>query len=754
MDPRFLQKDEVELELEIRGIDHNLPQVVEVLSSYIEDEAASLRPVPLNLHAGFRTIVSECSEIQSKLSSIRITTGDFDELLRCRARYLHLLGRVNRLLSRSGSHALVLRLESAIREGFVVCSNWIENQLGSDSAETVRDKVEEAAQQQAGALLQLLQSDKDASIPPPPLQHSPKNQLAQHSQSTSTEALASAIRADNINTNPPPPAQHSQKNQRSQFSSMEALGTNNPAGEILSNRASTVQRSPTFLNEALGMYNETAQLAPLTNFSTGTDRRRSSFDDRHQEIHLNPEVIISNSNQNDQFSPASNSGNERVQPSSYFHQAVQTEAATNSNPQMYSQVPQHRTAYASSHQQQSSVTRFPVQTERTRNFIPPTIPPYPQPHATYCGTQQHQSLAPHFPFPGSVSYMDDRQGRGGRVQSNSAQGFSMSKWPLRFAGSSQDLPVDEFLFRAETLARLENLQHPALALGLHQLLVGAAASWYWIYIRNEPNASWIQVKQALTFAFQSNISDAAIRRLIMDRLQRPGERFMDFCVAIQGLEVRLARRMSEVELLDTLRRNMLSHLQDRLLFVPINSILGLQQRVRQIEELVQRQAEVQTARRPIGRIHELSVPVSTFAAEHEDLTRQTEFSSGAGSDNNIEVLRNIELTPFNQLPPGFDAEEHSVQTFGDIGWINAIGNTANKEFCCWNCDASGHTYMDCPSRDRKIFCYGCGEKNVVRPHCPKCSIRLLQGNASRNVRSNGLRGVQRAPGHQSFRPPH
>lgn len=61
---------------------------------------------------------------------------------------------------------------------------------------------------------------------------------------------------------------------------------------------------------------------------------------------------------------------------------------------------------------------------------------------------------------------------------NPSQTWVMGKWPLRFGGRPNDLPVDEFIFRTETLARQANLSQPSLALGLHQILNGSSASWY------------------------------------------------------------------------------------------------------------------------------------------------------------------------------------------------------------------------------------------------------------------------------------
>lgn len=164
-----------------------------------------------------------------------------------------------------------------------------------------------------------------------------------------------------------------------------------------------------------------------------------------------------------------------------------------------------------------------------------------------------------------------------------ANGWSMSKWPLRFGGGPRDMPVDEFLFRTETLARVGNLSQVSLTWGLHQVLTGSAASWYWVFIRNTPHATWPQMRAAFRFAFQSNVSDSAIRRQINDRLQRSGERFMEFCLAIQEMAVRLTNRMCDAELMEILRRNMLSSLQDHLLFQPTASVFELQLRCQQLD---------------------------------------------------------------------------------------------------------------------------------------------------------------------------
>lgn len=318
---------------------------------------------------------------------------------------------------------------------------------------------------------------------------------------------------------------------------------------------------------------------------------------------------------------------------------------------------------------------------------------------------------------------------------NLTQAWAMGRWPLRFSGGPKDLHIDLFIFRAETLARQANLPLAALALGLHHILTGTASSWYWLFLQNEPNATWAEIKSALKLAFQPNASDEAIRRLIADRMQRNGERFLEFSIAIRELENRLVERMTEREILNTLRNNMLPHIQDRLLFVTIASVRELQMRVHQVEELGQRQSEVQQLRRSAARVHEIAAnPMAT--TEHNAAPIYDPYSIGISqlSESKAADSRTNFLTP---PPVRTEATNPFSQPNDQQDYLCAMMNTPadqNQFTVCWNCDDIGHTFMDC-SATRSIFCYGCGTKNVVRPQCQKCSSRLLSGNVRRNVRS-------------------
>lgn len=328
----------------------------------------------------------------------------------------------------------------------------------------------------------------------------------------------------------------------------------------------------------------------------------------------------------------------------------------------------------------------------------------------------------------------------------------MLKWPLRFSGGPRDLPVEEFIFRAETLARVGNVSEAALAFGLHQLLTDAAASWYWVYIRGQPNVTWPEVRAALTFAFRSSATDAAITRQIHDRLQRQGERFMEYCLAIQGLALRLQRRMSDAELLEVLRRNMAPAYQDRLLFRPVANVHELQELCQQIEEMWRSQNEVTQSRRPPPRVHEVAALSDALDAQHMTHWPVQPPSSPWWPTESVHASQPpppMPYTPIGQeyhyygspnvasqpaYPPGVVPNASAGVTDEQRDWVCAMDAATRGEYTiCWNCDDMGHTFMDCPAA-RKLFCYGCGAKNIVRSQCQKCSVIRIQGNAQRNGR--------------------
>lgn len=88
----------------------------------------------------------------------------------------------------------------------------------------------------------------------------------------------------------------------------------------------------------------------------------------------------------------------------------------------------------------------------------------------------------------------------------------MASWSVRFDGTDSILPVEEFIFREETMAEGENVPNQMLAGGLHYLLTGNALTWYWLYKRQNRNVTWNDLQRALKSEFKSKDTDYETRK--------------------------------------------------------------------------------------------------------------------------------------------------------------------------------------------------------------------------------------------------
>lgn len=148
----------------------------------------------------------------------------------------------------------------------------------------------------------------------------------------------------------------------------------------------------------------------------------------------------------------------------------------------------------------------------------------------------------------------------------------------------------------------------------------------------------------------------------------------------------LASRMStpipEQQLIEMLTRNLLPEIRHELLYVQIRSIAHLRKLVQMRENLL---GEVATRRFP------KPAPNPVF------------------SRRNVAALE----------------DDNSIQdTDPNLGDVDAI-QAPIKIYRCWNCDGEGHGWDMC-LENRKVFCYGCGAKNIYKPQCPNCLAKRAE----------------------------
>lgn len=254
-------------------------------------------------------------------------------------------------------------------------------------------------------------------------------------------------------------------------------------------------------------------------------------------------------------------------------------------------------------------------------------------------------------------------------------------WSLKFTGHNNSMSVDEFIYRVNILTT-NNLRgdFETLCKHAHSLFEGKALEWYWRYHRHTNDFDWFSLTNALRIQYKQDYSDFDILDEMRRRKQKPTENFDEFYDAISAITDKLRTPISDIDLCETLIRNLKLEVRHELLHLEISSVSQLRREVRKHEKFM---SDLHESRRTIkGRISEM--------------TSENEILSAKDIVNEDEVC------------------------------------ALNAKVICWNCDKTGHTYFDCLA-PRTVFCYGCGAKNIYKPNCLKCSNKA-SGNGQKDVR--------------------
>lgn len=320
--------------------------------------------------------------------------------------------------------------------------------------------------------------------------------------------------------------------------------------------------------------------------------------------------------------------------------------------------------------------------------------------------QQHQQSRHH-------EYLQQRQLQDQQPQQTHRlnMGQIMARWSIRFPGNN-NLTMDEFIFRVETLAEADGIPQASLILGLHLLLEKRAADVYWNHRRKYPLATWDHLKCILLERYATQESDIELRKSIADRRQLTGESFADFCLDIENLAARMRRPMDEGELIEYLRNNMSFRLQDALMLHPTFTIRELQSHCRRFERVWMSQS--QFTRRTVGRVNEVDT-----AADMMPIEQPVNEATYTRMNNN------------DFQPVLIPDEINAIQSRVGAMHLNPSVNRA-EYMVCWNCADLGHSFFDCVA-PRTVFCYGCGAKNIYKPQCQNCH----SGNGRRGGSNSG-----------------
>ncbi|XP_073835483.1 uncharacterized protein [Musca autumnalis] len=265
----------------------------------------------------------------------------------------------------------------------------------------------------------------------------------------------------------------------------------------------------------------------------------------------------------------------------------------------------------------------------------------------------------------------------------------MSNWKLKFNGGLNGLSVGNFIYRVEALtSQTLHGSYDLLCGNASSLFDGKANDWFWRYHRSVDHIRWNDLCRALRDQYQDSRTDVDIRELIRERKQKANESFDSFYDSIVALTDRLKAPLSDGELVEILRRNLLPEIQHEILNIEIKSLQVLRDTCRR------REFFMQDMRRKHGLTVSKPVPLSKRIFEVD--------------------IDEVEF-PADVVPP---TEELSA-----------------LHLVCWNCGKGGHRYQDC-LEERTVFCYGCGTPKVYKPNCAKCLSKNGRMGAQKSAQSS------------------
>lgn len=249
----------------------------------------------------------------------------------------------------------------------------------------------------------------------------------------------------------------------------------------------------------------------------------------------------------------------------------------------------------------------------------------------------------------------------------------MVKWNIKFTGNSGGMSVNDFIFRVETLRGRQNLSWTYVCDNFHLLLAEKADEWYWLYLGRNGSPSWPSIKSAITKEFKHRDTDFEILKSIMDYKQS-NEPFDDFFFKVVKVNGQMDQPLTDDKLLEILKGNLNFRLWQLTFSARIQTLEELRDHCRNAE----RQLMMRQSVKP--RVNEIDSCIRDGEIVVEELRR----------------------------------------------------DSVDRQVSCWNCDQQGHIFKACPSMQRRLFCYKCGQRNVTTRSCVKC------GKISLNRQANSL----------------
>ena len=255
------------------------------------------------------------------------------------------------------------------------------------------------------------------------------------------------------------------------------------------------------------------------------------------------------------------------------------------------------------------------------------------------------------------------------------------KWGLKYDGEGSQ-SIAAFLERAEELGKARGVSCQELYESAVDLFSEIALIWYRSACRRI--FTWEELKEELKVVFQSADYDDRLQLEILHRTQGEMESLDLYLAAMDGLFGRLSKPVPEETKLQRILKNVNTFLQDKLCMFNITTLEELRRLGRRAEVGRLRSSTFQPPPRPTG------------------------------------VLEPELACSSNRRRPAQ----------GNVAYLNTTRDSssstyrASRPLKCWNCGEGNHTHRNC-KREKKTFCFGCGEAGVKKTACAKCLSKKL-----------------------------
>lgn len=275
----------------------------------------------------------------------------------------------------------------------------------------------------------------------------------------------------------------------------------------------------------------------------------------------------------------------------------------------------------------------------------------------------------------------------------------VASWNLVFAGNSSGKSLNDFLSQVQMYARADGVSNAELLRSAVYLFTGPALTWYRAY--GPRIVSWEHLVQTLRQEFLPYDYDYGLLREIEQRKQGKGESFAMFLANVEMMYRGLQHKIvPEQQMIDTIMRNLLPSYAEKLVMCNIGSIRDLSMFCKRIENFQFRMSQ------PSDNSSVLLEP--QFAYRARPLQRSSVNAIEANSEQNAFVPRNA------------------------------------SKVVCFNCEAHDHDHKNCPSPKLRIFCYNCGEVGQLASFCFKCNP-----NSGNRMRDTVPKGRVQYPQHRN-----